>query len=233
MTSPLAQGFPDWQRNRPAANVLFLETGIVTTGLVNYGPFFVGYTEGLGIDIEMSAGTLSTSIFWQLDINGNALVNNGMTTATPGGFSGVVKTRGPWVSFSVVPGGATATYRLRLYAAPQPGMTPQSDNDCHLITTTFANLAAGATVTYTANKTWWGAVYVAVEQVGGPYDVTIGDLDFNLIRQTLDRHDSSAGQRYQSNLYVGPRPIQVAIHNQDAAAHNHTVVVNGLSTQAW
>ena len=233
MTSPLAQGFPDWQRNRPAANVLYLDTGVVTTGLVNYGPFFVGYTEGLGIDIEMTAGTLSTSIFWQLDQNGNALVNNGMTTITPGGFSGVVKTRGPWVSFSVVPGGATATYRLRLYAAPQPGMTPQTDSGCHLITTTFANLAAGATATYTANKTWWGAVNIIVYQSGGTWDLQMGDLDFNLARSNFAHWDNTAGGAFQATMFVGPRPIQAVLHNTDAAAHNHTVMVSGLSTQAW
>lgn len=234
MTAPLAHGFPDWQRNRPSTNVLYLNTSVVTTGNADYGPFFVGYSPCVGIDLFDTTGDLQVLLGWYGNDAVNITTGQRVIVCTAGGgFHGSVKNLGPWLSVSVLPKGATAQYSMALFATEKAGMWDRLGKDNELIVVTAFNLGAGANTTWTATRTWSGPVTIDLGQVGGTWNADVGVLDSTGTLVRMGHHDSTWGQKYQAQLHAPLSPMQIVMRNTDAAAHNHWAYIVGHSHDAW
>lgn len=231
MTLPLAQGFPDWQRNIPASNVLYLATGLVTDAPRTYGPFWVGYTPCIGVhDIVTANG--ETITFQFADANPATHVTGNQQYVIPNGGTLDLSFRalGPWMSIIVQPGAATVTHNLTVYATELPGINCPGVAGHVLIAQANVSLAAGGTANYTTTQVWPGEAFVSVQQTAGTWNGALQVLSSAGVLTQIDHYNSALQQGFRDLVHLPPSLITVTINNTAAAAENHDVFILGRNS---
>lgn len=232
MTLPMAQGFPDWQRNIPAANTIYLSVdNQVDTG-ATYGPFFVGYTPVVGILWESlsGAGRLTVNYWSEAAFNG-FMGSHDYSIVGAGQLNCGERALGPWCSIDIIPGGVNIHHNLRIFAQQQTGIDNNNRDTNLLIRKQNIALAAGATATYTATTTWPGMAHITAMQSAGTYTVEVFYADYTGGVGVIDHAELTGPASLRDRICLPGMPVGISIHNTSAASQNHFIYLNGQQVQ--
>lgn len=228
MTLPIAQGFPDWQRNAPAGNVSFVSVFNTVTPLTTYGPFWVGYTPCLGINWNSGIGGARMTLFWYADEAMTTILDTQAFDIEGGCSLNVgIPTRGPWVGVTVQPTAATITQDLSVFAQPLPSIGHALPTTAILISQTNVALAAGASVSYDSSATWPGEVFIQAFQDVGAFTATLTAIPAIAPNFNIWRSGDTVRPQPTGYAVLPACPVRMTIHNTSAAAANHFVYIIG------
>lgn len=220
MTTPLAHGYPDWTRQTPASDVLFVqEIGAPSTGGVLRGPFFVGATPAVGVSF-LSVGTGHQV---HLDFYGDQaltqfLGSQSLDFARDGSqFRGAIRVLGPWLRITVTPFVNGFTYNLSAWAAPTPGTIFGTATESVLINASQA-IGIGATVALNADRLHPGVAHLYACQRAGAYTCSIYSVDFTGVRTFVLHRVMTALDFFSEMIALGSGTPQVEIINTSGAA---------------
>lgn len=224
MTAPITHGYPDWGRFAAQSTVIYnRESATVTNGTVVRGPFFVGDVEALGLSFFSGNNEGMVFLVWSADEAGAEVMAIEEYHITDLGNVNIgIPVAGPWVEAQVVIGAAgTLTFDLILWAMPKRRTFPDAPGNNILISSVNTAIAAGATATNNATRTWPGPAYWSGWQGVSNFVVFLEALDANGNVYTLDRWQG-AGQDFRTLIFLPALPCRIRHVNQTGGANVYT-----------
>lgn len=219
MTAPIAHGYPDWTRQTPASDVLFVrEVGTLSTGGVTRGPFFVGATTALGLYVEAVGTGHQVHLDFYADVAGTQYLGTQSLDLARGGafFRGAIRTLGPWVRITITPFAAGNTFNLSAWAAPSPGTIFGNATESVLINTSQA-IGIGATITLDANRLHPGVAHLYVAQRAGTFTANAYTVDFAGSRASIIGRVMAAGEYFSEMIALGSGTPEIEVTNSSGA----------------
>lgn len=219
MTTPLAHGYPDWTRQTPASDVLFTQSvGILSTGGVTMGPYFVGATSAMGIYFMSTDTGHQVHLDFYADQAGTILLaTQALDFAQAGAFfRGAIRVLGPWVQVSVTPLAPGGHFDVTAWAAPTPGTIFTGHSEPILVNSSQA-IGIGATITLTPNRVHPGLAHLYAAQRAGTYTVNVYSKNYTGIRSSLIGRVMAAGEYFSEMIALGGGTPELEITNSSAA----------------
>src|SRR5215831_234456 len=116
MTAPVQHGFADWNRQGPTAATIFLRDAKTNTGFTQYGPFFLGVTQALGLNVISTTNQVNINVqFYSEPALLNQLALQVIVVPAGGTFRGAIRVSGPYMRINVATPSGTASWQIFAY----------------------------------------------------------------------------------------------------------------------
>lgn len=234
MTTPIAHGYPDWTRQTPASDVLFIKESIgAPLAGVTRGPFFVGATPAVGVYVNANGTGHQVALNFYADQAGTQFLGTQSIDLSAAGvfFRGAIRVLGPWVKIAIAPFAAGNSIDLLAWAAPTPGTIFGTFDENVLVQANQA-IGIGATVTLTAGRVHPGVAHLYAAQRAGIYTASVFTVNFAGGRTFVLRRNMAAGEFFDEMIALGSGTPQVEIINTSGAAQTidvHLTAVQNLT----
>lgn len=219
MTQPVQHGYPDYQRNTPATDVMYIFDVGVANANITYPIQFVGLTPNVGVVLISITQRARLDLFFYADAAGTSLVGiQRVATNANGNFQGTVQCLGPFCKPVLNPGVTPLSYQFRLFATPGAGIQQNGDQDNILISQFNTAIGAGVTLTFDALVTWPEEASFLYAQTAGTWNGSILAVDFDATATRIHAWDSTWGQATQGLIKLPAGNARIVIHNTSASA---------------
>ena len=222
MTAPFAQGFPDWQRNIPAANVRYLFASETINASKNYGTFFVGYTPYLNLNWLSLAGW-ATVVFSFYGDSGTSLFLETYTVniTDTGNANFSFPAKGPWVKITVNPDAAGFNHQIIVSAAQSAGNNLSSSAGNVLFSSENVAINAGLSAAFTLPSTWPGRAHFSVTGLVTNWSASIVGITSGGIRTPVFEWVEKVAFSIKEDVYLPAMPVQVNFTNNTAGVNHY------------
>lgn len=223
MTQPQAQGFPDWQRNTPAQNVIYSTFNGPLAGPLTLGPFFCGYSLATRLNVTATDKNSDYTLSWYPDkaMSNQLGVTSTVTQATDF-IEQAYSNKGPWFTLRIT----ALTYPLAasglISAVTYVGGGTSLLLNGPLFSGENNALPASGSTSYFGSNPWPGPAVLNINCNQLPYTVSLAGLDLNGVRQPFFQYRSTA-----ENSIVVPVNLPAAITR--AIITNGTAVATTVS----
>jgi hypothetical protein len=218
MTAPNGQGFPDWQRNAPAANTIYARLNETIVADKNLGPFWVAYYPAININWLSSGGRALLRMLYFADQAMTQFVQEVRYTIDNFGLMSLsVPIRGPWCRCVISLGGASFNYQLFLSGVQQTGINLQFAPGNVLVQSGITTILAGATQTFNPGVTWPGRAHLTMSQLVGAWHGEINTIDTVGAKTRMFSYDSNGGAQMREMVILPNCPFDVTLTNTSGA----------------
>lgn len=233
MSVSTTQGSPDWSRQAPWSDQLYINDQAVTiASQKTFTPFFVANIRAVRVNFTPSSAAGRVFVNWYADQSlVNLFAKEILETGSGQPISRSYRPQGAWCQVQVLgPGTGALTYTLQVQSVAEVDIPGSSRGDFILLSKTNGTVNAGATATdqllgshvgwamwqcFTSGTNWSG----------------------QLISKDINGNSAVLAERFSGNLNIPTLVIlpggdlSVNINNADAAGHGYTQIV--VAYPAW
>lgn len=233
MTQPAAQGFPDWQRNTPAQNVIYLLLNTQVNGFTNYGPFFCGYSPATRIFVDQTNKNISVLVFWFADkALTQPLGQQEIVTQVNSNIDTAVSNQGPWFIIEFTAQTYPVTPILQVSAVAYTGNGLGLVHSNILIGSENAAIGIGGTLSIFSFLVWPGPAVLHLRMNQGPFTVSLAGIDITGARVPFYQRVEAAATSFTVPLFLPASIVRVIVTNSSGVAATCSVyVVADVSTR--
>jgi hypothetical protein len=233
MTAPVGQGFPDYQRNRPAANVVYYRASETINANKFAGTFWVAYYSSININWLSIAGRCTLLFDFYAD---QGLTQFLQQTSISIGDTQVVEVaipiKGPWCQVTLFLGSASFNYQLFLSGVPESGIIMGGSNSNILVASGITAILAGATQTFLTG-TWPGRAHLTMSQLVGAWHGEVNYIDNGGTAHRMFAYDSGGGTQVREMICLPHVPVSVTLTNTSGAGSQCQVYLIGDLTAVY
>lgn len=222
MTQPAAQGFPDYQRNRPAANVRYLFASEIINASKQYGTFFVGYTPYVSLNWLSISGWATVVFDFYADQAKTLFIQTYQVSITDTGNANFAfPTRGPWMNVTVNPVAAGFNHQIILSAAESAGNVGNSPAPNVLFSSENVAINAGLSAAFTVPGTWPGKAVFSVTGLVTNWSASIVGITSGGTRVPIFEWVEKVAFSICEEVYLPSMPVQVNFTNNTAGVNHY------------
>lgn len=218
MTSPVAHGYPDWNRAFAASDALVInQVGLAIPGSTTFGPFYVGNMPYLFVECVPTQRARVT-LDWFADSAQTLALNNDVLISPVGGvITQCVPARGAFVTITVEVSVNPSNINLRVFMAPTPFAASAGLQGLNsLIAVDGTNVGAGVTVTFDTVETRGGwAYWHAHFENGVAFRIRLYSISFTGAQNLVDFIPASVNQEGKL-LMIPATQMRIEAFNADA-----------------
>ena len=225
MTAPVPHGYPDWQRQSSANDVVYVNTiGITITVPVATPIFYVGNFPALGLYFVSHGGWFRVLVTYYADQAGTVpLSKQDFVVPAAGNFNKVVAALGPWCKVQIIPGtGVTWTYDLIAWGAQAPSQPLIAANAVQIFSPAIVIPATTTNLT-TAPLMLSGSASISWQVGAASFEIAVLQLDENAVGVNSFRTINPGPAIGSGQFAVGTGPLRLSMTNNDANPHSFAV----------
>lgn len=231
MTQPRKQGFPDYQRQAPFQNVIFLTFNQTINAPLNQGPFHCAYAPATRVSLVATNKNVSILLFWFADQGlTQPLGQQEFIVQTNGQIDTAVANQGPWVLVEITAQSYPATLTFQVSGVAYAGNGINIGQGNILIASENASIGIGGTLSIFSTLVWPGPATLHIRMSGGPYTVSLAGIDINGNRVPFYQRVEAAALSYTAQLYLPAAIIRIIVTNSSGAIATCSPYVTGDTT---
>lgn len=233
MTTPGAQGYPDWIRVNTLANALYIDEELeVNNTTVSRGPFFVGTQAYIGVYMEVVTGGFRFRFkFYDSEAKTNLLSEHMFDLPDFNvDCEQSIPVLGPWLEIQATTTSANGDALVRVWATYGQTTILGLPNDNELMTETNTAIAAGATDTVNANSIWPGQAFLNFQQVAGTCTLKIQSVSYDGTAFDIWHRSLTAGQYVGEFIALTGQMARALVKNTSGAPTNYDLHLIGKQT---